>query len=105
MGILSEDELKSIIAKSEIIDEYNEEIDRRSAYELLNEKIDVAAAPEDKPVQRQSRESKEESLVEQLSKNTMVRQMGRTLVREITRGLMGALGAKPRRTRRSNSLW
>ncbi len=37
---------------------------------------------------------KEESFFESLSKNTLVRQLGRTLTREITRGLLGVLGVK-----------
>jgi hypothetical protein len=107
MGILTDAELNEIIDRSEIIEEYNEEIDRRSAYELLNEKIEAAATPE--PVEKKSTgkstTAKDESLVEQLSKNTMVRQLGNTLMREISRGLMGALGVKPQRKRRSTSLW
>ena len=108
MGILSDEELSAIIDKSELVEEYNEQIDRRSAYELLNEKIEVAASKgeETAPTRKKTPgDAKEESLIEQLSRNTMVRQMGRTLVREISRGLLGALGAKPRRTRRSSSLW
>ena len=109
MDVLSPEELKEINAKSEIIEEYNEEIDRKSAYELLNEKIEAAVeqnTPDSAP-KTQSRKTKkeDESLIEELSKNTMVRQMGRTLVQEFTRGLLGALGVKPGRKRRSTSLW
>ena len=42
-------------------------------------------------------EPKEASVLEDLSKNTMVRQVGNTLMRELTRGLLGVLGVKPRR--------
>ena len=106
MGILTKDELSEIVKSSELIEEYNEEIDRKSAYELLNEKIEVAAETEPEVQKGRKRsEPDDTSLVEQLSKNTMVRQLGRTLVTEITRGLMGALGVKPRRKRRSTSLW
>ena len=40
MDILTSTELAAQIAKSKIATKYNEEIDRESAYELLNEKID-----------------------------------------------------------------
>ncbi len=40
MDILTSSELAALIAKSKIGAKYNEEIDRESAYELLNEKID-----------------------------------------------------------------
>lgn len=48
MDILDESELKEVLGKSQIIDKYNEEIDRESAYELLNKKIDVAYKEEEK---------------------------------------------------------
>ncbi|MER3375088.1 MAG: DUF853 family protein [Allomuricauda sp.] len=42
MDILSETELKETLGKSKLIKKYNEEIDRESAYEILNEKIEKA---------------------------------------------------------------
>ena len=39
MGILEEDELKELLNLSKIAGKYNEEVDRESAYEILNEKI------------------------------------------------------------------
>lgn len=36
-------------------------------------------------------------MIEEISKNTMVRQLGRTALRELTRGLLGVLGVKSRR--------
>ncbi len=104
MDILTPAELEDIIRKSEIAEEYNEEIDRESAYELLREKLVVAEKKAVEPEVIQKRKE-EESMLEELSKNTMVRQLGNTLLREMTRGLMGALGVKPRSKRRSSSIW
>jgi len=42
MDILDDSELESLIENSKLAKEYNEEIDRESAYELLNEKIEIA---------------------------------------------------------------
>ncbi len=42
MDILDKNELKELIKNSQIADKYNEEIDRESAYEILNKKIDTA---------------------------------------------------------------
>lgn len=42
MDILADGELKEVIAGSEIAQKYNEIVDRESAYEMLNEKIDKA---------------------------------------------------------------
>jgi len=42
MDILTENELSSVISNSKIAGKYNEEIDRDSAYEILNKKIEKA---------------------------------------------------------------
>lgn len=42
MDILSDSELQSVIAASALVRKYNETIDRESAYELLNDKIERA---------------------------------------------------------------
>lgn len=39
MDILSDDEIRALISRSELVRKYNEVIDRESAYELLNKKI------------------------------------------------------------------
>jgi len=41
MGILEKEELKELLNLSKIAGKYNEEVDRESAYEILNEKISV----------------------------------------------------------------
>lgn len=108
MGILEDKELNELVNDSELLEEYNEDIDRKSAYELLNEKIEAAKEenePEEKKPASKQKSTNDESLVEQLSKNTMVRQLGNTLIRELSRGLLGAMGVKPRRKRRSTSIW
>ncbi len=42
MDVLTDSELKSVIRESKLVKKYNEVIDRESAYELLNEKIEKA---------------------------------------------------------------
>ncbi|PWL38085.1 ATPase [Flagellimonas aquimarina] len=42
MDVLTEAELKETLAKSKLIKKYNDDVDRESAYELLNEKIEKA---------------------------------------------------------------
>ncbi|MFD0860725.1 helicase HerA-like domain-containing protein [Sungkyunkwania multivorans] len=44
MDVLTEGELKALIENSKLIKKYNEEVDRDSAYEILNEKIAKAEA-------------------------------------------------------------
>ncbi len=101
MGVLDSKELKVVMASSDIAEAYNELIDRESAYEVLNEKIKQASElskqeEEEKKTTTKSRTSsrakkEEPSMLETLSKNTMVRQMGRTIMRELTRSLLGVL--------------
>lgn len=111
MDILTDKEIKSLVKGSEIAEFYNEEIDRESAFEILNEKIERAQSEEHQkqmeeqqekareslPKARRGRPKKETSIFEKASKNTLVRQVGRTIFRELTRGLLGALGVKKRR--------
>ncbi|APY09066.1 ATPase [Winogradskyella sp. J14-2] len=48
MDILKESELGSLLAQSKLAQKYNKEVDRESAYEMLNEKIKQAEAEEAK---------------------------------------------------------
>jgi len=104
MDILTPEEVDEIIDSSKLVSYYNREVDRESAYEILGRKIDEYRGnePEDdrSAKERQDRGRREKpapSVFEQLSKNTMARQIGRTVFRELTRGLLGALTGKKRR--------
>ena len=48
MDILSDIELSSLLSKSKMVKKYNETIDRESAYEMLNKKIEQAEAEDAK---------------------------------------------------------
>lgn len=108
MDILSPNEIEDILRQSNIIRKYNEVIDRESAYEILNGKIEEAQTMEHQAViekQRQAAEKsrpqrQEKSTFEKVVSNPTTRQIGNTIVRELTRGLLGALGIKST-TRRS----
>ena len=55
MDVLTDSELKSVIKASELVPKYNETIDRESAYELLNEKIEIAEKEAEKEAQREEK--------------------------------------------------
>lgn len=57
MDVLTDTELSSLLSKSKMVKKYNETIDRESAYEMLNEKIEKAEAEEAKEKVRQEREA------------------------------------------------
>ena len=56
MDVLSKSELNEIINNSTLAEKYNEEIDRESAYEILNGKIEKAEAEEAKEVAKKEKE-------------------------------------------------
>jgi hypothetical protein len=83
---------------------YNIDIDRESAFELLEQKINraeaAAEAAKRQPipsVKPKGRPVQETSIIEELSKNTMVRQIGRSIFRELTRGILGSFSGSKRR--------
>jgi len=109
MDILTPQEIDQLVAQSKLIPTYNREVDRESAHEMLKAKIEAAKENEQKEkILQQRQEAKkvsrraannEPGLLEELSKNTMVRQVGRTVAREVARGLLGVLGLGGRRRR------
>ena len=56
MDILTDLELSDLLGKSKLAKKYNDEIDRHSAYEMLNKKIEVAEAEEAKEKARLEKE-------------------------------------------------
>ncbi|MEO1262217.1 MAG: helicase HerA-like domain-containing protein [Bacteroidota bacterium] len=111
MDVLTKKEIDAVLDKSVIAKKYNEVIDRESAYEILKEKIELAQEDEHQKnlkgqrskARRSSR--KEKSTFEKIVNSTTTRQIGRTVARELTRGLLGALGIKTSRRRSKKSSW
>jgi uncharacterized protein len=67
MDILTDNELSELLAKSKLVKKYNETIDRDSAYEMLNKKIDLAEAEEAKEKARLEKEALEKEASKQRS--------------------------------------
>ena len=108
--------MEDIISHSKLVPKYNQEVDRESAYEILNEKIaefeeeerqaalreqqEKMRAEEEKRAQRRggsrSRSGRQEKsmLVEIINSP-----VGRTVARELTRGILGVFGLGGRRRR------
>ena len=61
MDVLEDDELKDLIDGSKLVRKYNEELDRSSAYEMLNEKIEIANREEAKEKSRMEQEAASKS--------------------------------------------
>lgn len=92
IGVLAPDEIQTIVSSSSIAAKYNEVIDRESAFELLSKKIKEVEAEEPEEKTKTKSQKEEKSTLEKLSENTMVRQVGRTVMKEVARGLLGVLG-------------
>ncbi len=116
MDILTLEEIDLIVSKSKLIPKYNKEIDRESAYEILQAKIEAAQSEENQKdlkeqlekAEKVSSRRSEKSTLEKVLNSPTTRQIGRTVFREITRGLLGALGIKTttrRRSSKSRSSW
>ena len=112
MDILTESEIDAIVGNSYIVKKYEQSVDRESAYEILTEKIEDAQEEEhQKKIQEQRQKAtqtqtksrsnrREKSFMEQVFNSSASRQVGRTLAREVTRGILGALGVKSTTRRR-----
>ena len=97
MDILSDAELDALIGKSKLIQKYNRAVDSESAYEILTEKLNVAAEQSQQQVQQkqQAKQPKEKSIFD----SPAMRQAERTAASVITRSLLGALGLGGKRKR------
>lgn len=107
MDVLEEKEIKAILNQSRLIDKYEETIDRESAYEILTERIEQYKS-EDHQKKTRKRRKNEKSTFEKVVNSTTTRQIGRTVARELTRGLLDALGipvGRRRRRRRNSFPW
>jgi hypothetical protein len=99
MDILESSEIDELVRKSDLVSKYNQVMDRESAFELLEKKMMEVQAEQEKtelpkPNISKTSTKSEPSMIEELSKNTMVRQFGRTILRELTRGILGSFTKK-----------
>jgi len=106
MNILSESEIDSLIANSEIASKYNKQIDRESAFEILNEKLlekdEEEEEEKDVKVKEVKSKRKEKSTLEEVMSSPVTKSIGTTIFRELTRGLLGVLGVSTSTRRRSS---
>lgn len=95
MDVLEDSELKELLGASKLSKKYNESIDRESAYELLNEKIEIAEQEEVKEKAKKEREAVKRSAGSSRSKSSRSTQS--TLMKTLTsptviRSVLGILG-------------
>ncbi len=106
MGVLTPAEQDEVVAASTIASEYNEVIDRNSAYEILNKKMEPDHDEATAETKTETRNEPETSIgIGDTLKKIAGSSLTKTIVREVTRGLFGVLIGKSvvNRTRRKSS--
>jgi DNA helicase HerA-like ATPase len=89
MDILSDQELKELLAKSQLSSKYNQTVDRESAYEILNKKIEISQHEE---VQQQAREEQSKQRRSSTRSSTRMNPVVKVLTSAtFIRGVMGIL--------------
>ncbi|MFY9241727.1 MAG: helicase HerA-like domain-containing protein [Polaribacter sp.] len=82
MDILTDKELKQVIDSSKIVHKYNQELDRESAYELLNSKIDDINKAEQKAIEDAEKQEEKERLAKEKAKEANSRTYSRRSTRQ-----------------------
>lgn len=98
MGALTEQELSSVVQQSSLVSQYRRKVNTRSAAEILAQRkkntIDMTM---DESKKRKPKEKAEPSMIDQLSKNSLFRQLVRQFFRQLTDQLLKILGVKKSR--------
>ena len=109
MDVLSDSEIETLVNKSRLAKKYADIDDSESAYEILNAKLEEAAAKSElQAEEKKTSKRPEQSTMEKVLDNSVTRQIGRTAANVITRSLLGALGLGGRSTtrkRKNSSSW
>lgn len=104
MDVLTQEEIDSIIRKSVLGFKYNRELNRESAHEILMERIEQALEIEEDEKAKQNK-PKAKTRTGRAQKSTFEKIISspaaNTIVRELTRGLLGVFGISA--TKRSSS--
>ncbi|AWX43757.1 uncharacterized protein HME9304_00748 [Flagellimonas maritima] len=88
MDVLTNAELKETLGKSKLIKKYNEDIDRESAYEILNEKIEIAEKEAEKVKERKATSKRSTSSRRSTRMNPVVKVLTSAT---FIRGVLGVL--------------
>ena len=107
MAPLTPEELAADIRQSDLLAEYGTAVDRESAREMLAKRMAAAAPPAGAdPAAKGGRPARTIAQVAGAAVvGAMSSSIGRTVGREVVRGLFGLLGAKPPRTTTRRSRW
>lgn len=108
MDVLTPVEIDQIIGRSALARKYNQEVNRESAYEILNGKIAEAQETQATQAPKAStrKEKEEPSMFDTVMKDPTMRQFGRTVASGLGRALLGVLGVGgARKSTRKKTSW
>jgi len=109
MAPLTSEELQADIRSSDLLAEYGQSVDRDSAREMLARRMEKTAAMEAPAApaapEKPTRASKTSKVLGGALLGSLAATVGRTVGRELVRGVFGLLGAKPPRKRRRTTRW
>jgi DNA helicase HerA-like ATPase len=104
MAPLTPEELQADIRQSDLLAEYGKAVDRESAREMLAERLAKTTSPAERESQHPAPSRPGKTMAE-MAGDVVSSSAGRTVVREVVRGLFGLLGAKPPRRTTRRSRW
>ena len=107
MGPLTPEELQADIRQSDLLAEYGKSVDRESAREILAARMAKTSPPAGStpPEQPKSKGKTAAQVAGAAVLGALSSSIGRTVGREVIRGIFGLLGAKPPRTTTRRSRW
>lgn len=97
MAPLTPEELQADISQSSLLAEYGKALDRESAREILAARLARTAPQPVEVAQERGSGSQSDKTMAEVAKDAVSSPVGRTVVREVMRGLFGLLGVKPPR--------
>ena len=104
MAPLTAEELQADIRQSDLLAEYGKTVDRESAREILAARM-AGTAPNQSPRDSAPSAERPGKTMAEVAGDVVSSSVGRTVVREVVRGLFGLLGAKPPRRTTRRSRW
>lgn len=114
MDPLTDKELKSRIAEGKLAEKYNQSVNRKSAYEMLAAKAadsakaaaegDAKKSAAKSSSSRSRKQQEDEGMLERIADSKFTRDIGRTVAREVTRGVLGVFGISTSRRRGKKGL-
>ncbi|MFT3949995.1 MAG: DUF853 family protein [Agriterribacter sp.] len=105
MDVLTDGEIDGLVKQSKLVRKYEQTIDSKSAYEILNDKLAEAEQKSADEKNTSKKQKEEPNVIEKVLDNSVTRQVGRTAASIITRSLLGALGLGGRSSTKKKSSW